>query len=56
MLCDIDDQTLNIDLDKAQSLISRRTKAIIVMDYDCILCDHEKVNHIREVWNKDFAE
>src|SRR5258708_6038207 len=43
VLCDIDDDTLCIDLDKAAKLITPRTKAVIVMDYDCILCDHEAV-------------
>ncbi len=43
VFCDIDNSTLSIDLDAAEQLVSRDTKAIIVMDYDCILCDHEKV-------------
>lgn len=48
VFCDIDDTTLCIDLDKAEKLISPRTKAIIVMDYDCILCDHKRVAEIAE--------
>ena len=43
VFCDIDDETLCIDLDKAEELISPRTKAIIVMDYGCMLCDHHRV-------------
>ena len=43
VFCDIDDQTLCIDLDKAEGLISPRTKAIIVMDYGCMLCDHHRI-------------
>ena len=43
VFCDIDDRTLCIDLDKAEKLITPRTKAIIVMDYDCVLCDHDRV-------------
>jgi dTDP-4-amino-4,6-dideoxygalactose transaminase len=43
VFCDVEDQTLCIDLEKAEQLVSPRTKAIIVMDYDCILCDHDKV-------------
>lgn len=46
VLCDIDEDTLNIDLLKMESLITEKTKAIIVMDYDCILCDHDKVNEL----------
>ncbi len=41
VFCDILDDTLCIDLKKAEELISPRTKAIIVMDYDCLLCDHD---------------
>jgi dTDP-4-amino-4,6-dideoxygalactose transaminase len=43
VLCDIDDDTLCIDLAKAEPLISSRTKALIAMDYDCLLCDHDAV-------------
>ncbi len=43
VFCDIDDDTLCIDLDKAERLIGPRTKAIIAMDYDCLLCDHDRV-------------
>jgi dTDP-4-amino-4,6-dideoxygalactose transaminase len=43
VFCDIDDDTLCIDLAKAEQLISPRTRAIIVMDYDCLLCDHDGV-------------
>lgn len=48
VFCDIDDNTLCIDLAKAEEVISPRTRAIIVMDYDCVLCDHDAV--------ADFAE
>jgi len=44
VFCDIDNNTLCIDLDKAQELVTERTKAIIVMDYGCMLCDHDKVS------------
>lgn len=43
VFCDCDDTTLAIDLKKAEHLITDKTKAIIVMDYDCILCDHDEV-------------
>ncbi len=43
VFCDCDDDTLAIDLDKAELLVSPRTKAMIVMDYDCIMCDHDRV-------------
>lgn len=47
VFCDIDDRTLCIDLDKAEELVGPRTKAIIVMDYDCVLCDHDRVEEFR---------
>ena len=43
VFCDIREDTLCIDLDKAERLVTARTKAIIVMDYDCLLCDHARV-------------
>ena len=51
VLCDIDDITLNLDLDKVEELINPKTKAIIVMDYDCILCDHNRVKEIAQKYN-----
>jgi dTDP-4-amino-4,6-dideoxygalactose transaminase len=41
VFCDIDPVTLCLDLNSAARLVSSRTKAIIAMDYDCILCDHD---------------
>ena len=43
VFCDIDPKSLCIDLNKAAKLVSAKTKAIIVMDYDCVLCDHDAV-------------
>lgn len=43
VFCDVDDDTLCIDLDAADELIGPRVKAMIVMDYDCLLCDHDRV-------------
>lgn len=43
VLCDVLDSTLCIDMAKAELLIGPRTKAIIVMDYDCCLVDHDAV-------------
>lgn len=48
VFCDISDTTLCIDLEKAEELISERTKALIAMDYGCMFCDHHRVD--------DFAE
>lgn len=41
VFCDIDDETLCIDLSKAQELVGPKTRAIIAMDYGCHLVDHD---------------
>lgn len=51
VFCDIDEDSLCIDLDKADELVSPETKAIIVMDYDCVLCDHDRVAAFAERHN-----
>ena len=43
VFCDIDENTLCIDLSKAEQLITAKTKAIIATDYACILCDHCRI-------------
>jgi dTDP-4-amino-4,6-dideoxygalactose transaminase len=44
VFCDIDETSLCIDLDSAERAVSPgKTKAVIVMDYDCVLCDHDGV-------------
>ncbi len=44
VFCDIDERTLCIDVNKAAELIGPKTKAIVGMDYDCLLCDHDALN------------
>jgi dTDP-4-amino-4,6-dideoxygalactose transaminase len=51
VFCDINEDSLCIDLDKAEAVISPRTKAIIVMDYDCVLCDHDRVAELARARN-----
>lgn len=41
VFCDIDENTLCIDVAKAEQLITPRTRAIIGMDYDCCIADHD---------------
>jgi len=48
VFCDIDPDTLCIDLDSAKALVTKNTKAIIVMDYDCVLCDHNLVKQFAQ--------
>jgi dTDP-4-amino-4,6-dideoxygalactose transaminase len=42
VFCDIDPVSLCLDLHRAEALVSPRTRAVIVMDYDCLLCDHDR--------------
>ena len=44
VFCDIRDDSLCLDLSKAEALVTARTRAIVAMDYDCILADHDEVN------------
>lgn len=48
VFCDIDEQTLCIDVKKVEELISPRTKAIIIMDYGCHLCDYDAFLQLRK--------
>ena len=51
VFCDINNDTLCIDLDKAEELVTPKTKAVTVMDYDCVLCDHDRVAEFAEKHN-----
>ena len=46
VFCDILDESLCIDPGKIESLVTPRTKAIIAMDYDCLLADHDRIQEI----------
>lgn len=43
VFCDIEDSSLCVNLEKAAELVSPRTKAMVVMDYACMLCNHDRV-------------
>lgn len=43
VLCDIKEDTLCIDVERAEELIGPNTRAIIAMDYDCCLADHDAI-------------
>lgn len=51
VFCDIRDDTLCIDVAKAEELIGAKTKAIIVMDYDCCMADHDAVAELAAKYN-----
>jgi dTDP-4-amino-4,6-dideoxygalactose transaminase len=43
---DIKEETLCIDPDKIQELVTAKTKCIIAMDYDVFICDHDAVAEV----------
>ena len=51
IFCDILDSTLCIDVEKARLLITNKTKAIISMDYDCFLADHDAIQELADQYN-----
>tara|TARA_B100001121_G_C18672763_1_gene614747 strand:+ start:627 stop:1739 length:1113 start_codon:yes stop_codon:yes gene_type:complete len=51
VFCDIDEQTLCIDLKKAEKLINKKTRAIIAMDYGSCLADHNGVKKLAKKYN-----
>ena len=46
VFADIDEETLNIDCDKIEKLITSRTKAILVVDFAGQLCDYFRLKEI----------
>ncbi len=51
VFCDIKEETLCIDLDKAEKLITPKTKAIIIIDYACWQPDYEKAAYLAKKYN-----
>ena len=41
VFCDVYEDSLCINLEEVQKLISSKTKAILAVDYSCHLCDHD---------------
>ncbi len=51
VFCDSRDDNFCIDLDKAEQLITPRTKAIIIIDYGCWQPDYEKAEYLAKTYN-----
>ncbi len=51
VFCDVEEDTLCIDLKKAEKLITKKTKAIISVDYSGNQCDYIKLNKIKKKYN-----
>src|SRR3712207_335115 len=48
VLCDVRDDTLCLDVEKAEELVGPATKAVIATDYACFLCDHDALARLAE--------
>lgn len=43
VLCDVRDDSLCIDVDSAETMLTDKTKAVVIMDYATSQCDHKRV-------------
>lgn len=48
VFCDVDEDTMCIDFDSAESMITDKTKVMIVMDYGVHVCDHDRARQVAE--------
>jgi len=51
VFCEIDPRTMNIDADKIEALITKKTKAIYPVHYAGVICDMDKINDIAKRHN-----
>lgn len=51
VFCDIDKNTMNIDINKIEELITPKTKALIVVDFAGQTNDYEKLNKLKTKYN-----
>lgn len=51
IFCDVNEETLNIDENKIEKLITNKTKAIVTVDFAGQLCNYDKIYHIAKKYN-----
>lgn len=51
VFCDVDEKTLCIDIKKVRQLISKKTKAIISVDYSGNIANYKELNKIKKQYN-----
>lgn len=56
VFCDIDPNTMNIDVTKIESLITENTKAIIAVDFTGQPCDYHEMRKIADKYNLKIIE
>tara|TARA_B100001248_G_C27399780_1_gene469186 strand:+ start:12240 stop:13400 length:1161 start_codon:yes stop_codon:yes gene_type:complete len=52
VFCDVEEDTLCLDINKLKKLISSKTKAIISVDYSGNIANYEKINKIKKIKKK----
>lgn len=56
VFCDIEEETMNINPDKIEPLITDKTKAIVCVDFAGQLCDYKKIRAIADKYNLHIIE
>ena len=56
VFCDINESTMNIDIDNLEALITPKTKAIIVVDFAGQVNDYNRILKIKEKYNIKIIE
>jgi perosamine synthetase len=56
VFCDINKDTMNIDINKIESLITKKTKAIICVDFAGQVCDYDKLITLKQKYNLHIIE
>ena len=56
VFCDIEENTLNIDCNKIEALITNNTKAIIAVDMAGQMCDYHRLKKICKTYNLKLIE
>ncbi len=56
VFCDVQEDTLNIDPNKIEALITNNTKAIICVDFCGQLCDYDKIRPIADKYGLKIIE
>ena len=51
VFCDVEEDTMNIDPNKIEALITDKTKAIIAVDFAGQLCDYDKLKELCKKYN-----
>jgi dTDP-4-amino-4,6-dideoxygalactose transaminase len=51
VFCEVDEETMNIDVNKIEALVTKKTKMIIPIDYAGVSCEIDKIMEIAQKYN-----